>query len=105
VLVADSPFYYREESGKQMLEERRTFFEKQFGVRSDSIHSQEYLTPKILSELAERLMIQWKVSKPWYGVGWALRPASPPVTSPRSFEVLLTVVQARAISARLSETS
>lgn len=75
VIVADSPFYYREESGKQMLEERRTFFEEQFGVRSDSIHTQEYLTPKILTELTERLMIQWKVSKPWYGVGWALRPA------------------------------
>jgi SAM-dependent methyltransferase len=74
VVVADSPFYWREESGKQMLEERRTTFERQFGVRSDSNHSREYMTPGILNLLAERMAIQWNVCKPWYGLGWALRP-------------------------------
>jgi ubiquinone/menaquinone biosynthesis C-methylase UbiE len=74
VVVADSPFYWREESGKQMLEERQAMFERQFGVRSDSNHSREYLTQRILNELAERLAIQWNVCKPWYGLRWALRP-------------------------------
>ena|SRR5579863_4924443 len=74
VVVADSPFYWREESGERMLEERRATFEKQFGVRSDSNHNREYLTQKTLNELAERLAIQWNVGKPWYGLGWALRP-------------------------------
>jgi len=74
VVVADSPFYRREESGKQMLEERQAMFERQFGVRSDSSHSREYLTQRILNELAERLAIQWNVCKPWYGLRWALRP-------------------------------
>jgi ubiquinone/menaquinone biosynthesis C-methylase UbiE len=74
VVVADSPFYWREESGKQMLEERQAMFERQFGVRSDSSHSREYLTQRILNELAERLAIQWNVCKPWYGLRWALRP-------------------------------
>jgi SAM-dependent methyltransferase len=74
VVVADSPFYRREESGKQMLEERQAMFERQFGVRSDSNHSREYLTQGILNELAERLAIQWNVCKPWYGLRWVLRP-------------------------------
>jgi SAM-dependent methyltransferase len=75
VVVADSPFYWREESGKQMLQERRATFERQFGVRSDSSHSREYLTQGILNQLAERLGIRWNMSKPWYGIAWALRPA------------------------------
>jgi SAM-dependent methyltransferase len=75
VIVADSPFYFGEESGRQMLEERQAMFERQFGVRSDINHSREYLTQRTLDELAERLAIQWNVGKPWYGLGWALRPA------------------------------
>jgi SAM-dependent methyltransferase len=74
VVVADSPFYWREESGKQMLEERQAMFERQFGVGSDSSLSREYLTQGILNQLAERLAIQWNVCKPWYGLRWALRP-------------------------------
>jgi SAM-dependent methyltransferase len=74
VVVADSPFYWREQSGKQMLEERRVMFEKQFGIRSDSHHSRDYLTQGTLNELADRLAIQWNVGKPWYGLHWALRP-------------------------------
>jgi len=74
VVVADSPFYWREESGKQMLEERRAMFEQQFGVRSDVNHNREYLTQKTLDKLAQRLAIQWNVGKPWYGMSWALRP-------------------------------
>src|SRR5215469_60635 len=30
VIIADTPFYWRDESGKQMLEERRVLFEQQF---------------------------------------------------------------------------
>ena len=105
VIVADSPFYYREESGKQMLEERRTFFEEQFGVRSDSIHTQEYLTPKILNRINRAADDSVESFEAMVRRGLGASPCeSPPVTSPRSFEVLLTVVQARAIIARLSET-
>lgn len=74
VIVADSPFYRYEESSRQMQAERRAMFEKQFGICSDSNNSRDYLTASVLNELAERLAIQWNVSKPWYGLSWALRP-------------------------------
>lgn len=75
VIIADTPFYWRDESGKQMLEERGALFERQFGVRSDGIRRGEYLTPATLDELAESLGIQWTMCRPWYGLQWALRPA------------------------------
>lgn len=74
VIVADTPFYRREDSGKQMLEERRALFEQQFGVCSNAIQSGEYLTPATLDHTAKGLGIHWNVCKPWYGLGWALRP-------------------------------
>ena len=74
VIIADTPCYWRDESGKQMLEERRILFEEQFGVRSDPTQSGEYLTQATLDKLASHLRIQWKVGKPWYGLQWALRP-------------------------------
>lgn len=74
VIVADSPFYWREESGQKMLEEKRAAFNQQFGFSSDSIQSREYLTPDTLNDLSTELALKWKVHKPWYGLSWALRP-------------------------------
>lgn len=74
VLILDSPFYFHEASGRKMLAERRAQFESRFGFPSNSIPSQEYLTPRILQELAGHAGLAWEVFKPWYGLGWALRP-------------------------------
>jgi len=74
VIIADTPFYRHDESGQQMLAERRALFEQQFGVRSDAAQSGEYLTPTRLEQTAKGLGIQWNVCKPWYGLQWALRP-------------------------------
>lgn len=74
LIIADSPFYWKEESGQKMLQEKRAVFDRQFGFRSDSIQSREYITPESLKYLAARLALQWSVYKPWYGVTWALRP-------------------------------
>jgi SAM-dependent methyltransferase len=74
VIIADSPFYLRDESGRTMLEERREMFQQRFGFRSDSIESREYLTPRTLDKLAATFSLRWTVLKPWYGIGWALRP-------------------------------
>jgi hypothetical protein len=75
VIIADSPLYWHEKSGERMLEERQETFGRRFGISADSIQSREYVTPRILDELAGQLEIQWRIGKPWYGVNWALRPA------------------------------
>jgi SAM-dependent methyltransferase len=74
LIVADSPFYWRDESGQKMLQEKRAVFNRQFGFNSDSIQSREYLTAETLDDLSARLALKWNVYKPWYGISWALRP-------------------------------
>ncbi|HET7216319.1 MAG TPA: class I SAM-dependent methyltransferase [Terriglobia bacterium] len=74
ILIIDSPFYQNEESGQKMLEEKHLSFQNEYGFRSDSVRSREYLTPNALLEMASACGIEWKQLKPWYGVGWALRP-------------------------------
>ena len=74
LIIADSPFYWSEESGQKMLQEKRATFNRQFGFSSDSIQSREYLTPDTLNDLSTRLSLKWSIYKPWYGLNWALRP-------------------------------
>jgi ubiquinone/menaquinone biosynthesis C-methylase UbiE len=74
VIVSDTPWYSREENGKQMIAERHDAFLKRFGTASDSMKSLEYLTDERLRGLEEKLSIRWTVYTPWYGVKWAMRP-------------------------------
>ncbi len=74
VIIADSPFYWSNTSGDLMREEKHAAFQKQFGFRSDSIPSREFLTGGILDDLAAKLRLEWQVLRPWYGLNWALRP-------------------------------
>jgi ubiquinone/menaquinone biosynthesis C-methylase UbiE len=74
VVIADTPLYWRDESGKCMLQEREAMFRRNFGVCSGDAQSLGYLTVNTLHKLAEQLDIQWHVCKPWYGLNWALRP-------------------------------
>jgi len=74
LVILDSPFYSLEEWGEMMVEERREEFRRKHGFASDSIRSREFLTAKILDVLARNHRLTWRILKPWYGVGWALRP-------------------------------
>ena len=74
LVIMDSPFYQREENGRQMVEEKRAAFTRRFGFPSDSVPSREYLTAEILKELGRAFQLSWRVDAPWYGLGWALRP-------------------------------
>jgi len=74
VLIADSPFYRKEESGQLMLEERRTEFQKRFGITGPALASCEYLTEKTLTDLSGRNGLKWKTHRVWYGLRWATRP-------------------------------
>jgi SAM-dependent methyltransferase len=74
VILCDTPWYSREESGKQMVSERRAAFLHRYGTASDSIRSLEYLTDERLRALEERLSIRWTILSPRYGFRWTVRP-------------------------------
>jgi SAM-dependent methyltransferase len=74
VIIADSPWYQRQESGEKMLQERRSIFERKFGTPSDSVASREYLTDESLQAMEERFGFTWHIYRPSYGLRWALRP-------------------------------
>jgi ubiquinone/menaquinone biosynthesis C-methylase UbiE len=74
LVVADTPFYPSEQDGQTMVVEKQSMFIRKFGVSAGDMQSREYLTPQALGQLAEALHLRWKVHKPWYGVGWMLRP-------------------------------
>ena len=74
VVIADTPWYSRDESGQAMLAERRDLFLRKYGTASDSIACLEYLTDQRLRALAEQFSISWQILYPWYGWRWAMRP-------------------------------
>jgi SAM-dependent methyltransferase len=74
VIISDTPWYSREESGKQMIAERHASFLKRFGTVSNSVKSLEYLTDERLRVLEEKLSIRWTKHTPRYGLKWAMRP-------------------------------
>jgi SAM-dependent methyltransferase len=74
VIISDTPWYSRDESGRRMVAERSAAFFKQYGTASDSIKSLEYLTDERLRTLEEQLGIRWTIHRPRYGLKWAMRP-------------------------------
>jgi SAM-dependent methyltransferase len=74
LVICDTPWYSREESGRRMVSERSTAFLQRYGTASDSIDSMEYLTDERLRSLETRLGIQWTVHSPNYGFRWTMRP-------------------------------
>lgn len=74
VVISDTPWYRRDESGRQMVIERRARFWARHGSASDSLESLEYLTDERLKALADRAAIAWTIHTPRYGLRWKLRP-------------------------------
>jgi SAM-dependent methyltransferase len=74
VVICDTPWYCRDESGQQMVAERRAQFVARYGSASDSLESLEFLTDDRLQALADRTAIAWTIHTPRYGLRWKLRP-------------------------------
>jgi SAM-dependent methyltransferase len=74
VVICDSPWYTREQSGQKMVAERHAYFRNRFGTASESVKSLEFLTDDRLHRLEAALHIDWTVYRPWYGWRWAMRP-------------------------------
>lgn len=97
VFILDSPLYQSDASGRAMLEERRARFQTSYGFRSDSIASCEYLTGERLAELEKTCGVEWRIARPWYGAGWALRPLKARLLArrePAKFFIFWTTVEA-----------
>jgi ubiquinone/menaquinone biosynthesis C-methylase UbiE len=74
VVVMDSPVYRRGTSGEKMVEEREAQFQANYGLASDALQSENYLTYTRLDNLGRELNIAWKKITPFYGFRWVLRP-------------------------------
>jgi SAM-dependent methyltransferase len=74
VIISDTPWYARDESGRQMLAERRAAFLQTHGTAADSIATLAYLTDERLRRTEDALSIHWGIHRPWYGLRWAMRP-------------------------------
>ena len=74
IVISDSPSYGREESGQQMVAERRRSFKQRFGFASQNLASGEYLTRDRLLALEARHNVAWTIHPVWYGLRWAFRP-------------------------------
>ena len=74
VILADTAWYNRERSGRQMLAERQKAFTERYGFPSDAITSREFLTDARLADLEQHFGIRWKTYSPFYGLRWAMRP-------------------------------
>jgi SAM-dependent methyltransferase len=74
VLIADTPWYADEESGRRMIEEKRKNFVEKYGFPSDSISNLEFLTPERLGRIQASSGIRWQSFTPFYGLRWSLRP-------------------------------
>jgi ubiquinone/menaquinone biosynthesis C-methylase UbiE len=74
IIIADTAWYSRTESGELMVAERQSSFLKRYGLLSDGIKSLEYLTDERLSALERRFGLRWQVHSPFYGLRWTARP-------------------------------
>jgi SAM-dependent methyltransferase len=74
VVISDTPWYSREQSGQRMIAERQAAFIRRYGIASNSVSSLEFLTDERLRKLETRLSIRWIVHSPQYGFKWNLRP-------------------------------
>ena len=73
-VILDSPVYHDADSGMRMVKERESEFRQKYGLASDALPSQNYLSYRGLEQLAEALHIHWRMITPKYGLRWRLRP-------------------------------
>jgi ubiquinone/menaquinone biosynthesis C-methylase UbiE len=92
VVILDSPVYRRGASGEKMVQEREEQFKQKYGLASNNLQSENYLTYARLKELAQELNLRWKFITPFYGLRWMLQPWMAKLSSrrePAKFHILV----------------
>jgi len=74
LVILDSPVYHDFQSGAQMVREREAQFTKQYGLASNSLTSENYITYRRLDALTRDLKLTWRFVTPFYNLQWTLRP-------------------------------
>lgn len=92
VAIIDTPLYHDSLSGLQMVQERQADFQARFGIRSDGLPSQNYLTFAWLQDLANRFGISWNFISPDYGIYWKVRPILARIRGSREPASFLVIV-------------
>jgi SAM-dependent methyltransferase len=64
LVILDSPMYSSPSSGARMVQEREARFVARYGFASNALSCENFLTPKRLSEVADRLGIRWQSHAP-----------------------------------------
>ena len=74
LVILDTPVYQHLESGLEMVRERELQFVRWYGLASNALHSENFLTYPRLKELSELLHVEWQIITPFYGWRWLIRP-------------------------------
>jgi SAM-dependent methyltransferase len=74
IVIMGSPVYRSPASGQRMLQEQTAELEKKHGSVQGDLQREGFLTYSGLADLGRELKLSWKFLKPFYGVGWMLRP-------------------------------
>jgi SAM-dependent methyltransferase/uncharacterized protein YbaR (Trm112 family) len=74
LVILDTPVYHDPSSGLQMVQEREASFSRQYGIPSNSLPSENFLTDDRLISLGDQLGVEWDIYEPDYGLKWKLRP-------------------------------
>lgn len=60
VVIVDTPIYHDHDSGLQMVIERQDMFEQSYGIRSDALPFENFLTYDRIEILARELEVEWR---------------------------------------------
>lgn len=74
VIIMDSPLYSSDSAGDAMVKDLRDTFRRSYGISMSTRSHIHYLTWQRIEEIGRSLGLQWRIIRPWYGLGWAMRP-------------------------------
>lgn len=74
VVISNTSWYSREESGRQLVAERHTAFRQRFETPSDSLKRLELLTDERLGALETKFSVRSTEYRSWCEWRWATRP-------------------------------
>lgn len=73
LVIMDTPFYLEPASGEQMVRERSSQFQQTYGTASNSLASENFLTPARLADMSAAFELRWEMVHPRLSLREALK--------------------------------